>query len=249
LQDAAEQLRKKMSPEAMKKMSEELGKMQDEIRKLQSGDKAQQQIAQLKEMLRRAGRIEVCTGSGCSDGRGQSQAGKNGQPQNGEGQNGKDGRGQKIRDFDKRAGGETETLVLGGKDGENTVMLPLPMGTGEQQQQQGQAQPGGSMGDGKEDPQGPGDGIGKKHDDDLLGDKTHPKVNEKLIRATGAAGPGPSRSQTILEASERGFSRKGYGQVYKDYASVVEEVMSQEGIPPGYRYYVKRYFQLIRPRE
>jgi len=37
--------------------------------------------------------------------------------------------------------------------------------------------------------------------------------------------------------------------VYSDYTSVVEEVMSKEKVPPGYRFYVKRYFQLIKPRE
>ncbi len=246
MQEAAEELRKKMSPEAMKKMSEELGKMQDEIRKLQSSAEAQKQLAELKEMLRRAGRVEVCTGSGCSDGRGQDGKGQDGKGQDGKGQDGKGqpkgGRGDKLKDFDKRAGGQTETLILGGKDGETTVMLPLPMGGTEQGPPQG-----GGPGDGE--PRGPGDGIGKEHDDAVLGDPTALKTQQKLIRATGAQGKGPSRSETILEASERGFSGKGYGKVFKDYSAVVEEVMSQEGVPPGYRYYVKRYFQLIRPRE
>ena len=41
----------------------------------------------------------------------------------------------------------------------------------------------------------------------------------------------------------------GFDEVYGDYTSVVEEVMSREHVPPGYRFYVKRYFQLIKPRE
>ncbi len=245
MQEAAEELRKKMSPEAMKRMAEELGKMQDEIRKLGSSERAAQQIAELKEMLRRASRVEI--------GRGDSGEGADGKDQQGKGQQ-KGGRGDKLRDFDKRAGGETETLILGGKKpGDTTVLLPLPTGGGEGGEAGDKNGPGDPKGQGdprgQGDPKGGGEGIGKDHDADLLGEATSMKTQQKLIRATGKAGAGPTRSQTILEASERGFSNKSYQRVYKDYSAVVEEVMSQEGVPPGYRYYVKRYFQLIRPRE
>jgi len=82
-----------------------------------------------------------------------------------------------------------------------------------------------------------------------MGDKSKLAEAQKTIHATGKAGAGPSRSQTILGASEKGFSSRDYHKVYDDYHAVVEEVMSQQNVPPGYRYYVKRYFQLIRPRE
>jgi hypothetical protein len=68
-------------------------------------------------------------------------------------------------------------------------------------------------------------------------------------RVEGKLGAGPSRSQTILGTADRGFAQTGYRRVYGDYSQVVEEVMSKEQIPPGYRYYVKRYFELIKPRE
>ena len=32
-----------------------------------------------------------------------------------------------------------------------------------------------------------------------------------------------------------------------EYKKVVEEVMNQEKVPQGYKYYVKRYFQRIKP--
>jgi len=34
-----------------------------------------------------------------------------------------------------------------------------------------------------------------------------------------------------------------------DYVRHAESVLERERIPGGYRYYVRRYFQLIRPRE
>ncbi len=226
LEKAAQELRNKMSPEAMKKMAEELGKMEDEIKKLGGSGRASMQIAELKEVLRRAGRAE-----------------------SGEGGKGKtDEREQRLSEFDERAGGQPNALLLGGDNpGENTLLLPMP---GAGQNPGSGDQPGDQQGGGKGDePQRPGDGIGDQHDPNVQGDATKLKTQQKIIHARGQTGNGPSKSQTILSASERGFANRSYRDAYKDYASAVEEVMSQESVPPGYRYYVKRYFQLIRPRE
>ena len=154
---------------------------------------------------------------------------------------------RRLAEFDQRAGGEPNALLLGGEQpGDSALLLPLPSGPG-------QSPPGGGdragTNPGRSDPERPGDGIGTGHDPRPLGERTDLATTQKQIRAQGHAGRGPSRSQTILGASERGFSSREYRKAYKDYTAVVEEVMSQEGIPPGYRYYVKRYFQLIRPRE
>ena len=40
-----------------------------------------------------------------------------------------------------------------------------------------------------------------------------------------------------------------YSRIYADYKNVAEEVIERESVPPGYRSHVRRYFQLIRPRE
>ena len=60
---------------------------------------------------------------------------------------------------------------------------------------------------------------------------------------------GPSRSEVILGAAERGFVGRGYQRVHTDYSEHAEEVLERDEVPPGYRFYVRRYFQLIRPRE
>jgi hypothetical protein len=94
-----------------------------------------------------------------------------------------------------------------------------------------------------------GDGIGDGHDPNLTGAQTNLSAKHVSVQADGKKGAGPSRSETILGSAERGFASTGYRRVYGDYTSVVEDVMSKEQVPPGYRYYVKRYFQLIKPRE
>jgi hypothetical protein len=62
-------------------------------------------------------------------------------------------------------------------------------------------------------------------------------------------GQGGSRSEVILGAADRGFKGRGYKKVYTEYHDVAEEALNKDEIPGGYRFYVRRYFQLIRPRE
>jgi len=63
------------------------------------------------------------------------------------------------------------------------------------------------------------------------------------------AGEGTASAEVIYGAAERGFTGKGYKDVFTEYQSVAEQVLDKDEIPPGYRFYVRRYFQLIRPRE
>jgi len=52
----------------------------------------------------------------------------------------------------------------------------------------------------------------------------------------------------VFGAAERGFTGTRYQKVYTQYHTVAEDVLQQENIPAGYEFYVRRYFQLIRPR-
>jgi hypothetical protein len=241
LEKAAEQLRNKMSPEALKQLRDQMQQMENEIKKLGGGQKAEEQIAQLKEMLRRMGKLQLGTALVRGAGQGQKGQGR-GQDGAGQGQRGKGGKGQlALDDFNQRAGHKKSDAFLLGGDGKGgqQLLLPLP---GE-----GQPQPEGKGGD---QPEGKGgDGIGNQHDPDMLGDATRLNGRRVDTRVQGKEGAGPSRSETILGSAEKGFSSQSYRRVYGDYTSVVEETMSKERVPPGYRFYVKRYFQLIRPRE
>ena len=64
----------------------------------------------------------------------------------------------------------------------------------------------------------------------------------------GASAAGPSRSQVIRSAAHGGFASAPYRKVYADYRAHEEAVLEHEGVPAGYRYHVRRYFELVRPR-
>ncbi len=119
-----------------------------------------------------------------------------------------------------------------------------PGGQGQGAGQQGSGdKPGGGAGKG-------GDSWGTGHDANLKGDKTHLKGQTKDVTAAAKdTGQGKASSQVIYGAAQRGFVGRGYQKVYTDYHTVAEQVMNHDQIPPGYRFYVRRYFQLIRPRQ
>jgi hypothetical protein len=155
--------------------------------------------------------------------------------------NGGDDKGDgddKDGDGDGDGDGEPKDWTLG-PDGK-----PMPMpgaGAGP-----GQPGAGGQPGDGKQ----PGPGWGVGHDPKMMGKKTSNKVGTTDIRVAGQdAGKGPKRSEVILGAADKGFVVKGYKKVYAEYKTVAEEALKQDEIPAGYRFYVRRYFDLIRPRD
>ncbi|MSP63474.1 MAG: hypothetical protein EXR72_24645 [Myxococcales bacterium] len=261
MQSAASQMRDQNragATQAMRDAARELGKMQDEIRKLGNGRKMQSAVGELKELMRRmAGQGQDGQGQPPGEGQegyalGEAQSGREGNP----GKNGQNGQGdgksgpekQKLHDFLARAKGQGDPdgpkLLKPGQEGSDGQLL-LPMGQG--------AQPGRDPG-GQEQGHGPsqgapGDRAGDSHDSRLTGDPTSLGGQRRALRAEGKMGAGPSKSETILGSAEKGFASAGYRRVYGDYTSVVEEVMSKEQVPPGYRFYVKRYFNLIKPRE
>ena len=62
-------------------------------------------------------------------------------------------------------------------------------------------------------------------------------------------GDGESHSETILSAAEAGFTRRSYGKAYAQYETVAEELLRSDKVPPEHGARVRRYFQLIRPRQ
>lgn len=162
--------------------------------------------------------------------RGQSSAGQ-GKP--GEGQ----GEGQ-------QGGKKDGPLRLGSGPGSVPIDIPVPVS----QSGQGQGKPGGDKSGGS-DP-APSPDYGNGHDPNLAGNATDLKGKTTDVTAAGAdTGQGAAASQVIYGAAERGFVGRGYKQVFTDYQTVAERALSQDEIPSGYRFYVRRYFQLIRPRE
>ena len=108
----------------------------------------------------------------------------------------------------------------------------------------------GNPGDGESPGGTVGKGAGRGHDENLVGDPTSLVGKTHAVTAAGVdSGQGAASAEVIYGAAERGFVGKGYQKVFTDYQTVAEQVMTQDEIPPGYRFYVRRYFQLIRPRD
>lgn len=115
----------------------------------------------------------------------------------------------------------------------------------------GQGKSGGE-GSPSESPGGgePGRGYGKGHDPNVSGDPTALEGKTHDVTAAGIdSGEGTASAEVIYGAAERGFTSKGYKDIFVEYETVAEQVIEKDDIPPGYRFYVRRYFQLIRPRE
>ena len=77
----------------------------------------------------------------------------------------------------------------------------------------------------------------------LAGSTSH----KKRIRAR--KGEGPSAQQVLRSAGQRGFFTAGYRNLFLRYRLKEKEVMARQDVPAGYRYYVRKYFMLIRPRK
>jgi hypothetical protein len=103
----------------------------------------------------------------------------------------------------------------------------------------------GQKGDGEG---GTGDGIGSQKGADPLGERGAMTTRGHAREAQVRNGAGPTRSQVIQSAARRGFAHATYQGVYTDYQAAVEESLDASAVPPGRRYIVKRYFQLIRPQ-
>ena len=93
-----------------------------------------------------------------------------------------------------------------------------------------------------------GDQYGDGHDPDLLGDPTARNGKDEDKSVQGIQGKGRSTRETILSAAQKGFASRRYQEVYARYKAAAEEVINAEKVPSGYRYYVKKYFQKIKPQ-
>jgi hypothetical protein len=220
LQRAAQDLWNKLSPEAKKALqqaAQQMSRFAQQQTKLSMLGKAQGQLVDLKELLRRLGQ--------------------------GKGQKGK------LADFVMRAGGKHPGHT--GKDCKQCKQgLALdPNGKGGTLVMPGGQAPGQQPGQGPDSPQGqPGNGIGTSTDPNLMGRATKLAARHKAEMLRGRDAKGPTRSEVILGAADKGFSSQHYRRVFTDYTQIIEETLKQEDVPLGYKYFVKRYFQLIKPR-
>ncbi len=236
LEEAAQDINRMAKQEMTDKEKEELRKRLQEMRELLrqqgKGDKKQ-----LQRLLRFGQKARG--GKPGKGGQGGSQPG---------------GKGGKLRPGKggSQPGDGPGGISLGKGQGGKSIPIPgegsgAGQGAGKGQgagQGAGQGMAEGGSGKGK------GEGWGTGHDPNVKGDKSEIKGSTKDVTAVASdTGQGTASSQVISGAAQRGFVGRGYKQVYTDYKTVAEDVMNRDDIPPGYKFYVRRYFQLIRPRD
>jgi hypothetical protein len=245
LEKAAEDINRMQQEQMSEKDKEELKQRLEELREIlrQQGQGGKKRMSRMKSFSKRArgGKSSKGGDEGEDEGDEQDgQKGKKGQGKDGQdGDDGDDGDGQgKGKGKGKGKGGGIELKL--GPGG-----IPIPgQGDGQGDQPGGGEQPGGD-GAGKGGKEW-GNGSGGP----IAGDKTNPKMGTQDVDERGLdSGQGPTNSEVILSAAEKGFRGTGYKKVFTQYRTVAEDNIDKEEVPDGYRFYVKRYFQLIRPRE
>ncbi len=262
LAKAAEDLMKDLglSAQDLEKSAEDINRMKQDEMTQEEKEQLRQKLEELREMMRQQGQggqgqmqrlrrfQQQAHGQGGGSQGGQQGQGEEGQAQEGQGQGeqgqgqqgqGQQGQGQQSqgqRGQGQKSGGGGETWVLG-PNGQRMLMLS-----------QGRSG-GGGNGGGGDQPSG-GKAWGTGHDGHVEGKATAGMSSQQDTQVAGQdTGQGASRSEVIEGAAERGFASRGYQKVFREYETVAEEALGKDEIPGGYRFYVRRYFELIRPRD
>jgi hypothetical protein len=262
LQQAAEDLMKDLGASAddLDQGAEDLNRMDEQQASQEEKEQLRQKLQELRELLRQqgqGGKAQVLrlkrfgqmargqSGSGQSGQSGQGQDSQ-GQGQSGQGQQGGPGQQGQGEGAGEQAQNGQGSGSQGGQGGETWIVGP----NGEKILMLSRSHAQGGSGEGGEGQSESAGHWGTGHDPKLQGQATNPKMGTQDTQVQGSdSGQGGSRSQVIQGASERGFASKGYKKVYTEYHQVAEESAAKDEIPGGYRFYVKRYFQLIRPRD
>jgi hypothetical protein len=226
LAKAAQELMRELgkSAEHLKSAAEDMNRMARQ--KLSDDEKRQlkQKLEELRELLRQGGANREQHLRRLQQ-FAERARGQKGEGDGGQGQQGKPGQNGPAR----------LTLGPGG------TPLPLP-GTGgpspaSEKPRGGDGSSGGTEAGGGSSPE-------------LKGKAT--ELDAKTEDVTAAAvdtGQGAASSEVVFGAAEQGFTGARYQNVYTQYRTVAEDVLEQDTIPAGYEFYVRRYFQLIRPRQ
>jgi hypothetical protein len=227
LSRAAEELMKELGKSAdhMKSGAEDMNRMARQQLSDKEKQELEQKLEELRELLRQGGPGKEEQMRRLQQFAQRARGQKGDAPPQGEGQQGRSG----------QKGPPRLTLGPGGS--------PLPMPGG------GNPGPGGQQPGSGDSPSG-GSEAGAGEGPEVKGKATH--LDGKTEDVTAAAvdtGQGAASSEVVFGAAERGFTGSRYQKVYTQYRTVAEDVLEQDTIPAGYEFYVRRYFQLIRPRQ
>ncbi len=253
-EDLNRMAQQEMSQEEKEQLRQKLEEMREMLR--QQGQGGQGQMARLRKFQMQA-RGQPGKGGAGRGSKGRGRKGK-GRGRKGKGKRGKTGRGRAKTERpgkgSKGRGAKRDRAPEKGRGsaarGRRRDLGPRP-GRAEDADALGRALDvgfprGGSAGGGQGQP---GPGWGNQHDGNVQGKATNGKIGTQDTQVAGQdTGQGASRSEVIEGAAERGFASRSYTKVYREYETVAEEALGKDEIPGGYRFYVRRYFELIRPR-
>jgi hypothetical protein len=245
-----------LSAEDLDKGAEDINRMAQEEMSQQEKEELRKRLQELRELLRQNGKggeqLRKRMRKFAKMARGGGKSGKGGKGgKGGKDQEGQDGQGGKGGKGGKGGNGQDGEWAIG--PGGKKIFIPgagskpgSGSGSGQGNQPGGQGSQPGGQGD-KPGGKSWGNGRGGKVAGNRTGGIKHRTHDVEEDTADNKSGP--SVSQTILSSAQGGFVGKDYKKVYTDYRTHAEETMKKEDIPPGYRFYIQRYFQLIRPRE
>ncbi len=227
--------------QAQQKLSRQASNAARKARGARRSQQARDSLQEAKSFIRRAGK----QGDGAKRRRQQfkrfSKAAKGKQGK----QQGKDGKGGK---------GGKSTLLVEGQVGEGQPDMFME-GQGQGQGQEGMGEGDGQgegqgqgQGEGQDQGQGLGDGIGEGSQDPL-GEDRSVATSKQTVRVKAKEGRGVSRAEVIRDSSQQGFATEAYRNVYTDYRGFAQSALDNEALPAARRRAVRRYYQLIQPRE
>jgi hypothetical protein len=235
-QDLSRMENEQQSQQSLEELRQRLEELREQMRQ-QNGQNGQRQRLRLSRFFRAAG------GQQGQQGQGQQGQGQQGQGQQGQGQQGQQGQGG-------NGGQGGGTGMQPGGNGNGPTVLTVGNGGGTIQMPGGNGQNGNGQGQQNRGHEPGGHGAGSEHVENPRGAPVDVNRATQTIQVAGQqTGQGPSRSQVIRTAAADGFASARYRAVYAPYWDHAREVLHQGEVPPGYRSYVRRYFQLIRPRE
>ncbi len=242
---ALQQLAQSMQEQAAKLTEQEKNEVARQMEQAAQGAQSgqpqlgQQALQRLADLLRRAGQ----NGQGKSDSQ-QAASGQGGQPMT----------AKQLQDLINSLENMKDGLRPGDGDGKSPGQPQDGPGEGQQslamvesfgQNPSGNPNPG-------EKPSGmPGSEHDAGHPDKLYGDKPADAARQgDAKRLEGLLGEGESL-QELTAAGGGSPARAGrrYKELYDAMSPAAQETVEQENIPLGSRFYIRRYFENIRPKE
>lgn len=117
------------------------------------------------------------------------------------------------------------------------------------QQTSGEEKPGAEQGN----EQGQRDGIGQQANaqgghSEAEGKSTQMDVQTVDEILHGQSSQAPTTREIIQTSGQSGFATEAYREVYQTYEHAAEEILENESVPQGYRHYIEKYFDMIRPQ-